>query len=451
MIDPADLMERFAKRYAPVPPAVMVRAPGRINLIGEHTDYNGFPVLPMAIDRSIAITAAPRDDGRIVLCNAVRDEYSDREFEIARHIPPFPAGDWGNYAKAAVQSLVQLAFEQGRDLASLRGMSCCVHGDVPPASGLSSSTALVVATALAFCRCNDFDLDRVALADRMAQAEYYVGTRGGGMDQAACLLAAEEHAVKVDFFPLRVRRCRFPGDCRIVAAHSTVWARKTAERREAYNRRVLACRVGARLLAERLGVPKPERLADVVAQPAGPDVDSLIRSLPELLQGSETVTLADAARVLELEPSDLNARFPGVFDSDRDGPTAEALPVLKRCRHVFSEAARTDLAAELLTEGDIQRVGCLMDASHESCASDYGISCPELDSLTRIMRSAGALGARLTGAGFGGFAVGLVPAGQVLVVLDALQREFYAPRHLEPDGHVYVFRPAPGASVRELC
>lgn len=165
-----NLAQRFPAQFGAGQPAWFIRAPGRINLIGEHTDYNGFPVMPMGIERAVRMAVAPRDDGLVVLKNADPSLYGDRDFEVAASIPPYPTGDWGNYVKAAVQSLVGCALDGGWTGDELKGMSCLVEGDVPPAAGLSSSTALVVAAGLAFSAVNGLGVGRLG----------HGGSHGGG-------------------------------------------------------------------------------------------------------------------------------------------------------------------------------------------------------------------------------------------------------------------------------
>lgn len=410
-----------------------VSAPGRINLIGEHTDYNGFPVLPMAIGRTIRMGVRARDDRRIVLRNADPDSYPERTFFLGSDVEPYGAGNWGDYVKAAVQSLTRLAVEQGRGADDLRGMDCLVQGDIPPAAGLSSSTALVVASGLAFGMVNNLGLSRHQMAERMADAEHYVGTHGGGMDQAACLLGRPECALKIDFFPLRVHPVPFPPEYSVVAAHSTVSARKTAEQRRAYNRRVLECQLGVRALKRHFGREAAEHLADFDAP-----VRELLDILRESLDGAERLTPAQALRWADDEMKS---------ELDDVGAPAEDLKVLARCRHVLTEAERTAKAAACLERGAVVEFGGLMDESHASCAEDYEISCPELDELTGLVREAGALGARLTGAGFGGFAVALVERARIDDVCRAVRERFYRPRGLSESGRLFVFRPAAGAEV----
>ncbi len=423
-------------------PVWCVRAPGRINLIGEHTDYNGFPVMPMAIDRAVRIVCAPRADRTVELRDADAAAYGPRRFALGRRIERYGPGDWGNYVKAAVQGLIDHAVAGGTRTGDLRGVSCVVDGDIPVEAGLSSSTAVVVASALAFARVNGLRIQRRRMAELTAEAEHYVGTRGGGMDQAACLLGEEGKALKIDFFPLRARPVPFPKDFCIVAAHSTVNARKAGGRREAYNRRVAECGVGVHILARALDTPPQRRLADMVKARPGMGTEQCLELLHRGSGGRDVVDEAEAARLCGIGKREFRERYA----VSSDGP----FKVMARCRHVLTEADRTERAARALAAGRVREVGRLMDESHASCAGDYEVSCPELDELVGLMRRAGALGARLTGAGFGGFAIGLARLADAERIQSALRAGFYSREGRDSDGRLFVFRPAEGSRGRKV-
>ena len=208
------LVRCFGAAY-PGRPLDIVRAPGRLNIIGEHTDYNGLPVMPMAIDREMAIALTPADDARVEMSN-LDDAYPPFSFELSAQIEPASAGHWSNYARAAGQALWDWAQENSPESLPLRGFAGCAGGTVPAGSGLSSSSALVVAAACALVHVNRLPIERPELADLLARGERYVGTQGGGMDQAASLLSREGTALKIDFFPLRTRQVRLTQDTRIV-------------------------------------------------------------------------------------------------------------------------------------------------------------------------------------------------------------------------------------------
>jgi N-acetylgalactosamine kinase len=442
------LVERFRAAFPGRRATWCVRAPGRINLIGEHTDYNGFPVMPMAIERAVRIVTAPRDGQIVELRDANEAAYGPRLFSLERHVEPYEPGDWGNYAKAAVQGLIEHALETGRHLDDLKGMTCLVDGDIPVEAGLSSSTALVVAVALAFAHANGMRIPRREMAELTAEAEHYVGTHGGGMDQAVCLLAGRGESLKIDFFPLRAESVPFPQDCCIVAAHSTISAKKTGGRREAYNSRVTECAVGARILARKLNVPPPKRLADLVTACPGKGPGDFAALLGNILGGRSALGAAEAAHLCGMEDDEFRARF--LAGSSASAEPAGGFKVAARCRHVFTEAERTERAARALRAGDVQELGRLMDESHGSCARDYEISCPELDELVGLMRGAGAFGSRLTGAGFGGFAIALVRTSDAQRVMDVVVESFYARRGTDARERLFAFQPAAGARVESL-
>lgn len=423
-------------------PVFVVRAPGRVNLLGEHTDYNLLPVLPMAIERCVLIAGAPRDDNRVRLRNLGR--FPERHYDLTANIPPYEAGDWGNYAKAAAQGLGDY---YGQPLP--RGADLLVDGDIPSGAGLSSSSALVVANALALLAANDIHLPPETLAELLPQAERYVGTLSGGMDQAISLLAQEGHALRIDFSPLRCRAVPLPAGYAVVVADSLVRAEKSGGAKQAYNRRVIECRLACRVLDAVLG--------DALSAPLTA-LGELVRYLP---QRSLSSFVDDLSRILPDAPLDLEDIAKVARTSAGELRLACAIPddisppfwILRRARHVLHEAERVDQAERALRDGDTVQFGALMDASHRSCRDDYEISCPELETLVRLAKEVGALGARLTGAGFGGCTVNLLATqdvGRFLAsVDDALYRQALKPGQ-SPDAFRFVFSPQSGAQTLAL-
>lgn len=412
---PSPEMQRLQKEFLyrfTIPADVLIRAPGRVNLIGEHTDYNGYPVLPLAIDREIRIAAIRRPDDQVRLHNC-RRTFSERSFALSDAAIPFELGDWGNYVKAAVVGLLD------RIPHPACGFTALFDGAVPPAAGLSSSSALVVASAMLFLHVNEVQVDRLELAELLARAEQFVGTAGGGMDQAASLLGLPGHALKIDFFPLRVRPVALPSAYRVVICNSLIAAPKTQSALLEYNRRPLECRLAVlllcRYLSRKTGRPvSAHRLADLAAFPLseeeaasvlGPQplslshlLDRLQMSLPELLRVLDRATLATPA---------------------------DGFKLLPRYLHVVQEAARVQTACQALEQGDAEAMGRLMEASHASCRSLYEISTFELDRLVEIALEHGAVGSRLTGAGFGGCTVSLVAREKVNEFIAAVTRDYY--------------------------
>jgi galactokinase len=397
---PAGLSRAFAARFG-APPLYAVRAPGRVNLIGEHTDYNGLPVFPMAIQRAIVILLRPREDRRVRAIN-LEARYPEREFELSKEIPSAPAGDWANYIQAAAQKLDQM-FE------GLRGMDAAFAGDIPGAAGLSSSSALVVASGIALLAAAEREVDPVTLGAAFADAEYYVGTRGGGMDQAISLGGRAGHAVRIDFEPLRLTVVPVPRDFGFLIAHSLVLADKSGSVREHYNARPREAREARAGVAKYLGVDPATRY-------------------PELMERYPAEELVEAGcRALE----------PGLA---------------RRFRHQVTEGTRVGEAVEAMRTGDLARFGTLMNASHASMRDDYEISCLALDELTSAAREAGAAGARLTGAGFGGCAVMLAPRAALPTLAEALQAKYYAARPERERFPEYLVEavPSPGATIERI-
>jgi galactokinase len=329
---------------------IAVRAPGRVNLIGDHTDYNDGFVLPLAIDLETVVRARPRDDAEIRL-----------QSETA---------GWEPYAAAVARVLA----ERGRRDVGLEGT---ISSSIPIGGGLSSSAALEVALALALCDAAAFELAPLELALACQQAELLAtGVPCGIMDQLASVAGVAGHALLIDCRSLEVRPIRLPGELTVLVVHSGV-TRQLAD--SAYAERRAACEA----VAARLGVP----------------------------------ALRDA--------------------------TAEQVRDEPRARHVVSENARVLAAAEALATGDTDALGPLLSASHRSLRDDYEVSTPELDLLVAALEHAGALGARLTGAGFGGCVVALARAAGAEQVAAAALARYRAETGLEP--RLYRCRAAAGA------
>jgi galactokinase len=295
-----------------------------------------------------------------------------------------------------------------REHGARRGFEARITSSISPAAGLSSSSALVVAFGLTLCEANGIELAPLELAESMAQAEQYVGTRSGGMDQAICLAGRSGFALKIDFAPLRVEELEVPRDWRFVVAHSLVLADKSGTAREAYNRRRAECELALTIVSREL---------------AG--ASGGYRELIERHGGD--VLLRIGERVL-----------------------GEVL--LRRFRHQISEAQRVEEARSAMLARDAGGFGRLMDESHASLAGDYDVSCAELDELVEIARAHGALGARLTGAGFGGCVVALCEASGVERVCEGLRREYFDRRDAsavtaEP---LIVAEPSDGARVQRM-
>lgn len=330
-------IDLFRKRFARDPEFV-VRTPGRVNLIGEHTDYNDGFVLPMAIEQSTWVAAASRDDHDVHLASAGHPDASFSLSQVSR------ADDgWSEYVKGVAWA-ARAWIETGWDGAFAT--------DIPIGAGLSSSAAIEIATMLVFntLRGGTWEPVKAAIAARRVENEW-MGVGSGIMDQLIIATAQEHHATLIDCRTLDLIPTRMPDDLVVVILD-------TGTRRElvgsAYDDRRASC----------------DRAAAVAGVPA----------------------------LRDLSASDLESLSQHLDDR-----------TFRRARHVITENARTLEAAHALADGDIARFGDLVDASHDSLRDDFGVSSDALDVMVHVARGAqGCLGARMTGAGFGGCAVAFV-------------------------------------------
>jgi galactokinase len=376
--------ERFGRS-----PAAAARAPGRVNLIGEHTDYNEGLVLPCAIDRATQVCAARRGDGRVRVFS--REAGETREFAVAE--PPRVQG-WTDYVAGVIWALA----EAGCPIA---GADLAISSDVPAGSGLSSSAALGVGVATALDALFGLGLDpeaRARVAHRSESA--FVGVGCGVMDQYASALGRPGCALRIDCRSLETMPVPIAGELALLVAHSGVH-RELA--RGGYGDRREECREALEA-ARRAGVAPP------------------------------------AARALrDLEEHHLPA-------------LAQRLPevLFRRARHVIRENARVDAVCEALRSGDLARAGMLLRAGQASLRDDFEVSIPELDALCEIADALpGVYGSRLTGAGFGGCTLHLVAAVESRAAAEALALGFERRFGRRPP--VLAVTPSEGASARALA
>jgi galactokinase len=366
-------------------------APGRVNLIGEHTDYNGGFVMPMAIDRQARVLFRPADRGPVRLWSENCGEWD--EFDLDRiERNESPGSGWSNYLRGVAVMLQ----EAGHALRPIEGI---VWGDVPIGAGLSSSAALEVAAARAFCAAADCRLDRRELALLCQRAENrFVGVNCGIMDQFVSIHAERQHALLLDCRSLEHRQLPLDTSAvRVVVCNTMVHHELGSS---AYNERRSRCEEAARLLNEAAG---------------------------------------GGIRQLRDASGEVLARHGHVLDR----------VTLKRARHVVSENERTLAAAEALTAADYEGFGRLMNESHESLRKDYEVSCEELDLMVRLARRrAGVLGARMVGAGFGGCTVNLVRAERADHVAQGVREAYRRETGIEPEAYQFV---AVAGSAVERC
>jgi len=379
----------FEERFKRAPRALSV-APGRVNLIGEHTDYSGGHVLPMAVDRHVVVAF---DASREQVSRIWSADFAEMaEFDQSSPAPA-AAGHWSNY----VMGPAGVLSGQGRALAAL---DAAVVADLPRAAGLSSSAALEVAAGLAFLTAagGSGQLSPRSLALACQEAEHrYAGVRCGIMDQMSVACAEEGKAMYIDCHNLFIKPVELPGAMAVLVADSGV-PRKLAE--AAYNQRRADCESAARKLSKELG---------------------------------RRVYLA------EVTHDELN----------EFGRKALSKIERKRARHVVGEELRTARAVDHLKRGDLEAFGELARESHRSLAEDFEVSCPELDKLVEAAgRLEGVYGARLTGAGFGGAAVVFCRADGAEVIAKELAAAYQARTGIET--RPVQVKPAAGAHVERM-
>lgn len=376
------------------------RAPGRVNLIGEHTDYNHGFVMPAALDKDVLLLVRPHAEPRLHLAN-FEEGFAPVTFEISATIPSAPPGDWSNYVRGAAQTLTQV---MGKPTP---GVDALVVGappyGVPRGAGLSSSSAFTVVAAVALAHISGWTTAGSQFAQLCSDAEWYVGTRGGIMDQFVSLFSERNHALCLDCRPDAVGNYHYqtiplPSDYRLLVVDSGVHHGNV---RGEFNQRVAACRAGVALLKR--DYPQMTHLRDVHHV----DWSQLEPALPQMITATEL-----QAQGLSL------GEIPGL---DRQAP----LRVRACCRHVWSENHRVEAALTAMQQGQISELGRLLNAAHASARDDYAISCTELEILTKSANEVdGVVGARLTGAGWGGCMVALVHESAVVAFERHVQQQF---------------------------
>lgn len=359
------LKHGFSQAFGEANGLVVVRAPGRVNLIGEHTDYNGGFVFPMAINFDIVMGGRKRGDEQVRIHSI--DYQSTVEFSLAGPITYDEGERWSNYPRGVLWALQQTAVR-------LPGMELAFYGTVPQGSGLSSSAALEVATAVLvqYLAGSALSPKELALLCQKAENEF-VGMKCGIMDQFVSVLGQEGNALFIDCRSLDYERVPLAlGEYRILICHSGV---KHSLVDSAYNRRRQECETGVAILAGRYPAVKALRDADL--------------------------TMLEACR-------------------DRMDPV-----VYRRCRHVLTENARVLKSVKALKEGDLVAFGQYLNQSHASLRDDYEVSCREVDLLVELAgRLDGVLGARITGGGFGGCTVNLIHASAVEAFQERVVRAY---------------------------
>jgi galactokinase len=382
MIDFYRLKQEFVALYGTAPR--IFRAPGRVNLIGEHTDYNGGFVLPMAIEREACVAAARRGDRKIRVRSTNLDDAGEFDLDVENERKK---GSWLNYIEGVARILE-------RNGANLAGADLLISSSVPAGAGLSSSAALETAVGLALTEISGNEIDRktLALVGQMTEHEF-VGAQVGIMDQFVSANAVKNCALLLDCRSLEYENV--PLDTREVAVVICDTNVKHDLATSEYNARRAECAEGVRMLRDFL--PKIEQLRDVSVE----EFERYAAHLPETVR--------------------------------------------RRCHHVVTENQRTLQAANALRKNDLREFGRLMWLSHASLRDDYAVSSAELDALVEIARTFSAvLGARMTGGGFGGSTVNLIERKNLEETVERIGGAYLEKTGIEPT--ILISEAAEGAS-----
>jgi galactokinase len=382
---PHQVLDGFKARFGSA--ASIYRAPGRVNLIGEHTDYNDGFVLPAAIEFYCWAAAAPRADGKLVIHSQNFNETVEAAFDSLS-----PLGDkhWANYPLGVAWALRQA----GKPLA---GANIYITGEVPVGAGLSSSASVEVAIGFALLSQSQRNIDRKELAQLCQKAENeFVGARVGIMDQFVSCYGRASNALLLDCRSLEHKFVKLAGDVQLVICNTMV---KHELASSEYNARRAECEEGVRIL--RIVLPRIRALRDVTLS-----------------------QLEEHRRILPPK-------------------------VIARCRHVITENARVQSAVQAFRKGDSKALGPLMQESHRSLRDDYEVSCKELDLMVEIAAAQPeVIGARMTGGGFGGCTINLVGSAAVADFKRKVAAEYSSQTGLTPE--IYVSPASEGAQQMEL-
>jgi N-acetylgalactosamine kinase len=488
-------LRTFGNIHGPDREVLVIRTAGRVNVLGTHIDHRGGSVNPVAVNH-LWLIVAPRQDDRVMAQNVESSQFPDEQFRISQCLSAEtriedwdswclaefekrkgdPSITWSNYIRAAVLYL-QNAYTSSSGTFSppIKGMDMVFYGNIPRAVGLSSSSAVVVATAEAVARLNSLDISRTDMVRHCGYAEWYVGTRGGSSDHAAIIFAEPNAILHAAAFATSVETVPVPAGYSLVLANSLIEAKKQAGARSAFNSRVAAYIFGLMLIKEQFPqyAEKLEHLRDINPDKLGVsegEIYRIVRSLPISARRPE---------LLGQLPED-EQKMRRVFRS-HDEPV-EGYPIRQVCLYGITECIRADMVCQCLRSDDVTRFGKLMSISHDGDrvtrlvdgarvpvdnsypderidalirdlesgdpqrverarlwrqGGGYNVSLPELDTLVDIaLATPGVAGAKLVGAGMGGCIVAIVRSEQTRQLVDNMGQQYYSPRNLRAAAEV---------------
>ena len=530
------VVQHFQQKFK-CQPRFLVSVPGRVNLIGEHVDYSGFAVLPMAIQKHIHVAVGMQMNDRtsttetkngrhknddsangqqqqqqklnfanVRLINLDEVQFESFSFSDDRHLDKVVCPQWFHYFmcgyKGVMDSRQQRQHQElnnnhvnnksnlAQILANI-SLNVAVLGDIPPSSGLSSSSALVCAAAIAVTHALDLielnqsidclsdlkSIDKLKMATDCASFERYIGVQGGGMDQAIALLAEPGAAKLIEFYPqLSCQSVRLPNGGQFFVAHCGETLNKAATSQ--YNQRVLETRVAATLLKRHLidlhSIEGQERhtsqacvtLGQVMRE-FGKSFKEMIQLVHQVLPANQVYTQQELLQVLRVDSTEKLADLValplqrieqvmqqnGCMIGKQAGDQIQQQPesgfrLHERALHVYEEAFRVYQVQQLSETNalddlqKLQQISQLMDDSHQSCSRLFECSSERLNLLVNKSKQAGALGSRLTGAGWGGCVVSLVPSDKTKDYLELIGQHSH---------FVFETCPGEGAVIYHLC
>lgn len=492
------LVEAFGQSYGYQTGMFVVRAPGRVNLLGKHSDTQGGYSCTFPISNEILLTARARNDQKVVLNDVRSDLFGPREFCIDEFLSPdgmsklweeyvhliYPRltpGDWVNYIMGPFV-LLQKTFPDRK----IRGIEAVLCGNIVQAAGLSSSSAISVTATMAAYQANGLQTSAEELVSLSGQAELFAGSRGGAGDQAAIILPPPGKILHSRTVPKpKYELLDIPSDCEVLAIYSGIPAVKTVGRaKDLYNQHTASYKLAVKLLQKAsLTLSKVNLIADLLEPKLGFSEKDALKAVLLLPQ---RISRKQLLKKLPYQDDWLET----IFSSHAEPP--EGYPLRKICLFGLGEFTRSKIAAQLLKSGDIIEFGRLMFISHDGdrqvthnqdgtaapysnealddCVDDlirraadspgvyrvlpyvpggYGNSCPELDLIVDICKAQpGVLGACLTGAGFGGHVLALLEKDRSRELIPALNREYYDRKHLEC--LAYLCHPVRGATLHQV-
>lgn len=464
------LKKRFIELYGSEP-SLICQSPGRVNLIGEHIDYNDFGVLPLAINRRCYIMAGHSNTLTIKI-NNYDENCVKLELPLSSMVNiELNTFSWCNYVLCALKH-----FNSKLDIINYeQGINILVFGDIPQRSGLSSSSALICSSYITFNALNllqngknkTLDLsetNRLLIAKECCLSERLIGTNGGGMDQTISLISKQGFAQYIEFRPfLKATPVKIPNCLNIFICHSMVECAKAQT--ELFNIRVVECRLAAKFIAFNLKLENWKAIQNLGelylnVNPSKPIEMLNIIDSHNIFDETKSFSIGKLLKAFDLNSFDELCLIEGQLNKFQVESNVQ-FELYKRSVHVYSEIQRVldfvdkcksiHESESLKNQTDISLLGNLMNESHTSCKNWYECSCNELDRLVDICLKSGACGSRMTGAGWGGFVVSIVPIEKTESFKNNLESFYKTEYNIDKmDNYLITCSPSEGSNIINL-